>query len=164
MGFEGFAHKSDLSHLMDLDEGRVDRRIFSDEQLYEQELYRIFARSWLFVAHDSQISNAGDFLTTNMGEDGVIVCRQGDGSIKVFLNSCSHRGNRVCFADAGNTRRFVCNYHGWAFAFDGAGELKGMHEEYCYDPGDIDKSKHGLKQVAKVSSYKGLLCSSKMFC
>lgn len=155
MGVEAFAHKSDLSHLMDMDEGWVDRRIFSDAQLYEQELYRIFARSWLFVAHDSQIPNTGDFLTTNMGEDGVIVCRQSDGSIKVFLNSCPHRGNRVCFADAGNTRRFVCNYHGWAF--DGAGELKGMHEEYCYDPGDIDKSKHGLKQVAKVSSYKGLV-------
>lgn len=140
---------------MDLNEGWVDRRIFSEQWIYEQELYRIFARSWLFVAHESQIPNSGDFLTTTMGEDLVIVCRQKDLSIKVFLNSCPHRGNRVCFADAGNSRRFVCNYHGWSF--DNAGALQGMHEEYCYDEGDIDKSRQGLKQVAKVSSYKGLV-------
>lgn len=145
----------DCSHLLDINEGWVDRRIFSSQELYEQELYQIFARSWLFVAHESQLKNSGDFLTTSMGEDGVIVCRQSDDSIEVFLNSCPHRGNKVCFADAGNTRRFVCNYHGWAF--DSAGSLMGMHDEYCYDPGDIDKTTHGLKKVAHVDSYKGLI-------
>jgi len=144
-----------FNHLVDIKEGWVDRRIFCEQDIYEQELYRIFARSWLFVAHDSQIPNPGDFLTTTMGEDGVIVSRQKDGSVKVFLNSCPHRGNKVCFADAGNARRFTCNYHGWSF--DSAGSLMGMHEEYCYDPGDIDKSTHGLKQVAHVDSYKGLI-------
>ena len=101
-----------FNHLVDIKEGWVDRRIFCEQDIYEQELYRIFARSWLFVAHDSQIPNPGDFLTTTMGEDGVIVSRQKDGSVKVFLNSCPHRGNKVCFADAGNARRFTCNYHG----------------------------------------------------
>ena len=155
MHLEKIGGEPDFSRLMDLKEGWLDRRIFSDEQIYEEELYRIFARSWLFVAHESQLPKPGDFLTTHMGEDAVIVARQPDHSIKVFLNSCPHRGNKVCFADAGNTRRFVCNYHGWAF--DTAGELKGMHEEYCYDEGDIDRSKHGLKQVARVGSYKGLV-------
>lgn len=145
----------DYSRYMDLEQGWLDRRIFWDQEIYEQELYNIFARCWLFVAHESQIPKPGDFLTTYMGEDGVIVCRQADQSIKVFLNSCPHRGNKVCFADAGNTRRFVCNYHGWGF--DTAGQLAGMHDEYCYDAGDLDKSEWGLKQVARVSSYKGLV-------
>ncbi|MFA7588246.1 MAG: aromatic ring-hydroxylating dioxygenase subunit alpha [Novosphingobium sp.] len=155
MRFERIGREPDYSRYMDLKEGWLDRRIFSDADIYEEELYRIFARSWLFVAHESQIPNSGDFLTTHMGEDGVIVARQPDGSIRVMLNSCPHRGNKVCFADAGNTRRFVCNYHGWAF--DTAGDLKGMHEEYCYDKGDIDFRNNGLKNVAKVGNYKGLV-------
>lgn len=154
MKFDSIVSRPNYSDLMNLDEGWLDRRVFSDSYIYEQELYRIFARCWLFIAHESQLPNAGDFLTTYMGEDGVIVSRQKDGSIKAFLNSCPHRGNKVCFADAGNTRRFVCNYHGWGF--DGGGALVGMHEEYCYDAGDIDKSKWGLRQ-ARVASYKGLV-------
>ncbi len=154
MKYENIAPLPMLDRLMDVNEGWVDRHVFSDQQIYEQELYRIFARCWLFVAHESQLPKPGDFLTTTMGEDSVIAARQPDGAIKVFLNSCPHRGNKVCFADAGNTRRFVCNYHGWGFETSGA--LSGMHEEQCYDPGDIDKSKWGLKQ-ARVSSYKGLV-------
>lgn len=155
MGIDGFETKVDYGRFMDLKEGWLDRRIFTRDDIYEQELYKIFARSWLFVAHESQLPKNGDFLTTYMGEDGVIVSRGDDGKIRVFLNSCPHRGNKVCFADGGNARRFVCNYHGWSF--DGKGDLQGVHEEYCYDPGDLDKSKNGLKQVAKVSSYKGLV-------
>lgn len=155
MKLEDLTRKRDYSELMNLDEGWVSRRVFYDQDIYEAELRQIFARCWLFVAHESQLPKPGDFLTTHMGEDGVIVTRQKDMSIKVFLNSCPHRGNKICHADAGNARRFVCNYHGWGF--DTAGNLAGMHEEYCYDEGDIDRSKWGLKSVDRVSSYKGLV-------
>ena len=147
--------RPDYSRYMDIEKGWIDRRIFADQAIYDQELYQIFARCWLFLAHDSQIPKPGDFITTHMGEDSVIVVRQKDNSVKAFLNSCTHRGNKVCFADAGNARRFVCNYHGWSF--DNAGELKGMHEEYCYEEGDINKAEWGLKQVAQIDSYKGLI-------
>lgn len=145
----------DYNSLMDLEEGWVSRRVFYDQDIYNEEMRQIFARVWLFVAHESQIPRPGDFVTTYMGEDGVIVCRQKDMSVKVFINSCPHRGNKVCFADGGNARRFVCNYHGWAF--DTAGSLMGMNEERCYDPGDIDKSEWGMRPVAKVGTYKGLV-------
>ena len=142
-----------LSDLVDFRNGSVNRRIFWDEDIYQLELERLFARSWLFVAHESQIPRPGDFLTTYMGQDNVIVARHTDGSIRVFLNSCPHRGNRICFADRGHARRFTCNYHGWSFASDGA--LLGMHEESHYE-GWIDKSEWGLLN-ARVETYKGLV-------
>ena len=146
--------------LVDWDFGTVERRIFWDPAIYEQELERIFARSWLFVAHESQVEAPGSFVTTYMGEDSVIVARADSGAINVFLNSCPHRGNRVCFADSGQGRQFTCNYHGWAFGLDGA--LKKMPKMGIYKqtPG-FRMEDWGLKQ-ARVGNYKGLIFAT--FC
>ncbi|WP_293387011.1 Rieske 2Fe-2S domain-containing protein, partial [Nevskia sp.] len=80
--------------LFDFRTGRQSRRIYSEEQIYQLELERIFGRCWLFLAHDSQIANPGDYLRTFMGEDEVLVVRQKDRSVRAFLNTCTHRGNR----------------------------------------------------------------------
>ncbi|TCK04286.1 aromatic ring-hydroxylating oxygenase subunit alpha [Marinobacterium mangrovicola] len=144
-----------LSEFCDIENGRISGKIFSDKAIYEQELEKIFARCWLFVAHESQIPKTGDYITTTMGEDEVIVVRQKDGGIKVFLNACPHRGNKVCFAESGSTRGFICNYHGWSF--NTAGNLVGQHESGIYEASDFDKSKWGLKEVAQVDSWKGLV-------
>ena len=144
----------DYHQFIDNEEGWVDRRIFWEEEIYEQELKQIFAKSWQFIAHDSMIPNTNDFYTTYMGEDGVIGARQKDGSVKVFLNSCPHRGNKFCYADEGNTRSFICNYHGWSFGIDG--KLGALANEHVYDDGDIDKEKWSPKQ-ARVATYKGLI-------
>ena len=146
---------TELDRLCDMEEGRLAGKIFWDQDIYEQELEKIFARCWLFIAHESQIPNAGDYLTTTMGEDEVLVVRQRDGSIKAFLNACPHRGNKVCFAEAGNARGFICNYHGWSFGQDGA--LRGVHESDIYEQSDFDKTQHGLRSVAQIDSYKGLV-------
>ncbi len=140
---------------VDAVQGHIDRRIFWEPAVYERELERIFARCWLFVAHDSQLDGPGGFITTYMGEDSVIVARDDDGAINVFLNSCPHRGNRVCFADSGQSRAFTCNYHGWAFGLDGA--LKRMPKIGLYKstPG-FRFEDWGLKR-ARVESYKGLV-------
>jgi ethylbenzene dioxygenase alpha subunit len=146
----------EYARLINSETGQVDRRIFWDDDIYRAELEQVFARCWLFLAHDSQIPAKGDFITTYMGEDNVIIARQNDGSVKAFINSCPHRGNRVSFSDAGNSRGFICNYHGWAFGLDGA--LKGMPRADLYEktPG-FDRCNHGLTQVAKIDSYKGLI-------
>lgn len=144
-----------LDELLSLEQGRMSRDVFWDKDIYEQEIERIFARCWLFVAHESQIPKAGDYVTTYMGEDNVLIVRQKDGSIKGFLNTCPHRGNKVCFADLGNARQFVCNYHGWAFGIDGG--LKGMAASETYEAAGMDKSEHGLHPVAHIDSYRGLI-------
>src|SRR6266508_2518952 len=101
----------DTSGLIDVEHGLHNRRIFIDPEIYQLELERVFARCWLYLAHESQLTNRGDFVTTYMGEDPVIVCRGQDGQIRAFLNTCRHRGNRVCRLDEGRTTSFVCTYH-----------------------------------------------------
>lgn len=146
----------DPRRLVDQENGWIDRRIFSDPEIHEREMERVFARCWLFLAHESQIPKTGDFVTAYMGNDHVIVARKKDGGVAAFINSCSHRGNRICAASQGNARQFVCNYHGWAFGL--AGELIGMPQMELYEqtPG-FDKDRMGLTPVAQIDSYKGLI-------
>ena len=135
--------------------GLIDRHIFSDTAVYEQELERIFARCWLFLCHETQIPEPGDFFSTYMGEDPVLVTRGSDGKLNAFLNVCRHRGNRVCRADSGNASAFVCAYHGWTYGNDGKLIAVPSLKEAYYD--ELDISKWGLVPVAQIDSYKGLV-------
>jgi len=83
---------------------RVHRSVYTDPALFELEMDRIFGRAWLVVGHESQVANPGDFFTTRMGREPVIVTRHTDGSVRVLVNRCAHRGARVCEAAAATTR------------------------------------------------------------
>jgi phenylpropionate dioxygenase-like ring-hydroxylating dioxygenase large terminal subunit len=139
-----------------LEDGAYQHRsIFWDADIYAGELEHIFARAWLFLTHESLIPKPGDYATTTMGEDPVIVARQDDGTIRAFINSCRHRGNTVCHAETGNTRRFTCSYHGWSYDLSGA--LVGVPFEQEGYHGRLDKARLGLRPVAQLASYKGLV-------
>jgi ethylbenzene dioxygenase subunit alpha len=144
----------DYAALVDPATGRQGRLIYADEAVYADELARVFGRCWLFLAHETQIPRAGDFLRTFMGEDDVLVVRQGDGSVKAFLNTCTHRGNRLCRADRGHARAFTCNYHGWAFGADGALLAVPLEKDAYFSA--LDRSRLGLVEV-RVEAYKGLV-------
>jgi phenylpropionate dioxygenase-like ring-hydroxylating dioxygenase large terminal subunit len=146
---------SNVRDMVDAARGIQQRTIFSEEAIYQLELERIFGRCWLFLAHEYQIPEPGDFVTTFMGEDRVLVVRQTDGSIKAFLNTCRHRGNRVCRAESGRLRSFVCSYHGWTYGLDGS-LINVPLENECFGK-PVDKSRLGLTPVPQVESYNGFV-------
>jgi phenylpropionate dioxygenase-like ring-hydroxylating dioxygenase large terminal subunit len=145
---------ADLNRLVDDGNGLVSRRIFIEPEIYQQELERIFARCWLYLCHETQIPRPGDFLTTYMGEDPVLVVRDNDGRVHAVLNVCRHRGNRLCRADAGNAASFTCAYHGWTYRNDG--RLVGVpYFKEAYH-GELERDRWGLMPVAQLDNYKGL--------
>src|SRR5262245_57381938 len=124
-----------MSRLVNNEEGWISAAIFSDPRVYEQELEQVFARTWLFVGHECQIPNPGDYVRSRMGEEQVIVTRGKDNRIYVLLNSCPHRGNMVCRYDEGHGLAFQCSFHGWTFGSDGSliNLPPGTEEEYAAD-------------------------------
>ena len=85
----------DIQSLVDPEGGLIDRRIFADQQIYERERERNFARCWLYLAHESEIPSPGDFTTAYMAEEPIILWRDLNGQPRAYLNLCRHRGNPV---------------------------------------------------------------------
>lgn len=141
--------------LIAADGSAVDRRLFVDEEIYRLEQQKIFAKCWLYVGHESDLPNKGSFLSTTMGEDPVFVVRDRTGKLRAFLNSCTHRGAKVCRVDSGTAQMFKCPYHGWTFNTEG-GLLSVPRVGQAYGDG-FDRSKHGLREVAKLDTFHGLI-------
>jgi nitrite reductase/ring-hydroxylating ferredoxin subunit len=149
---------SDGTNLDDLimrDSNEVSLRVMSDKELYDIEMERVFAKTWLLLAHDSEIPNSGDFVVRDMAEDNVIIARDREGNVNVSLNVCPHRGMRVCTAEAGNKPIHQCIYHGWAFKPDGDFIGAPVEREKMHG-NDVDKKTLGLKK-ARVHVYGGLI-------
>ena len=144
--------------MVDNDQGVIDREIFSSGAIYQEELEKVFTRAWLFIGHESQIPNRGDFIASRMGAESVILCRDFRKQIHVFLNTCTHRGMKVCLYDEGNTTTFTCPFHAWSFGPDG--KLIGVpHEKDLYSH-VLDKEKWSLIEVPKMQNYKGSIWAS----
>lgn len=144
------------------DEGvvRVNREIFTDEELFELEMKYIFEGNWIFLAHESQVENPGDYFTTNMGRQPVVITRSRDGKLNCLINSCSHRGAMLCRKKVDNRTTLTCPFHGWTFSNDGS-LLKAKDEATGGYPENFNTDgSHDLRRVPKFESYRGFLFGS----
>lgn len=148
----------DISTYIDPVAGTVSGRIFTDEDIYQQELEQVWTRTWVFLAHDSMLQKKGSYIQTYIGEDPIVVVRQKDGSVKAFLNQCRHRGMRICRADRGLAKAFMCSFHGWAYDLEG--NLTSVSQEDNSYPAGFDRSKLNAIKVPRIENYKGFIFGS----
>jgi len=133
-------------------EDRVHRRVYTDPAIFELEMERIFARVWVFVGHASEVGQPGDYTTTRLGRQPVIMTRDPQGEIHILFNRCPHRGAVVCREERGTSGRFRCIYHGWTF--NNRGQLMGVPYRDGY--GDAPPTE-GLTPVPRMAVYRGFV-------
>jgi phenylpropionate dioxygenase-like ring-hydroxylating dioxygenase large terminal subunit len=136
---------------------RVHRNLYTSPDIFAAEMERIYRSVWVYVAHASEIPDAGDFKTTYVGLSPVIVARSRDGSVSVLLNRCAHRGLTVCQQQSGNAAAFRCAYHTWTYDLKGA--LIGTPYPKGYDEG-FDRNDFGLGTAPRVAEYRGFIFAS----
>ena len=132
---------------------RVNRRVFVDEEIRQREIRHIFDTCWIYIGHESELPNPGDFLTRKVGGRELIFVRSKDNVVRSFFNTCPHRGAMVCREKHGNDKMFMCMYHAWSF--DLAGKLISRPEGERYHA-DNSGGLHDLAPVANLDSYRGL--------
>jgi anthranilate 1,2-dioxygenase large subunit len=140
--------------------GRVPYRLYHDEAVYRRELERIFTGpTWSFLGFEAEIPKPGDFRTGFVGETPIIYNRAGDGSVRAFVNRCSHRGALLRREACGNVKSHSCIYHAWTY--DLTGDLVGVPFEHGINgesgmPDSFDRKQCGLPKM-RVESLNGVL-------
>ena len=134
----------------------VHGSVYIDHDVYEEELRRIWRRTWVYVGHESEVPRRHDFVMKCLGPEPVIMTRDAEGRVRLLLNRCSHRGNQVCAKARGNASVFTCPYHAWSFGSDGRLKHMSLPDGYA----GVDRSKLGLAEVTRVASYRGFVFGS----
>src|SRR4030095_9435457 len=138
-------------------EDRVHISLYTDPDIFTDEMDKIFRRVWVYVGHQGEVPNPGDFRLKRIGLQPVIMVRDQHGQVQLLLNRCRHRGATVCQEKQGNTRSFRCMYHGWTYHLDG--ELSGVPSEEAYGD-DFKRQELSLVKVPRVAAYRGFIFAS----
>lgn len=115
-------HLTELTSRAKDDAYSMPSDFYTSEDFLELEKEQIFRAEWVCLGHVGEVAEPGDFFTTELVGEQLLVVRNDDGDINVLSNVCRHRGNMVENATSGNRRSFVCPYHAWTYKRDG--ELK----------------------------------------
>jgi phenylpropionate dioxygenase-like ring-hydroxylating dioxygenase large terminal subunit len=134
----------------------VHGSVYVDREIYNEELQRIWRRTWVYVGHESEVARRHDFVMKFLGPEPIIMTRDADDRVRLLLNRCSHRGNQVCTKPRGNASVFTCPYHAWSFASDGRVKHMSLPDGFS----GVDRSKLGLAEVTRVASYRGFVFGS----
>ena len=131
---------------------RYHRTSLTSPDILELEQERIFDHCWVYLGHESEVEKPGDFRRRNVAGRPLFFVRGKDGQVRVFLNTCPHRGATICRLDEGNADVLQCFYHAWSFNMDG--ELLGRPDEAGYST-EFNRGDMGLKPPPRVESYRG---------
>jgi benzoate/toluate 1,2-dioxygenase alpha subunit len=139
-------------------ETEVHRDLYINEEVFQLEMEHLFANTWVYVGHDSQVANAGDYFGTTIGTQPVLMVRHTDGAVHVLHNRCPHKGTRITTESCGNTGKFFrCPYHAWSFRTDGS--LLAIPLKKGYENTGIEQSHagQGMSPVRHVRNYRGFV-------
>lgn len=134
---------------------RVHRRALRDPDVFREEMSQIWGRTWLYLGHESEIPERGDYRARILGGRPLIFCRDQHGDVRAYYNSCPHRGTALCRDDAGNSKFFRCFYHAWTFS--NSGELVSLPGPEGYPADDDFRERLTLRDVAHVESLRGFV-------
>jgi len=116
--------KQDYTQLIELISNQkenfpLDQQFYTDPSIYDIDLETFFYNQWIFVGHESQIKNNGDYFLFEIGNESIIIIRDKNSNINCFYNVCRHRGSHICIEKEGKTKKLVCPYHAWAYDLEG---------------------------------------------
>jgi Rieske 2Fe-2S family protein len=129
-------------------------RWYYDPAQYARELEAIWYRDWVCVGRNEDLREAGEYFVVAVGDESVVVTRDRDGEVRAFINTCRHRGSRLCTSPRGRFAggRIVCPYHAWSYAL--SGELLATPKMEL--PRDFRREDHALYAV-HVDTWGGFL-------
>ncbi|MBU3731894.1 MAG: Rieske 2Fe-2S domain-containing protein [Beijerinckiaceae bacterium] len=139
-----------------IEPNRVNSRLYYDPAVFQEELEKIWYKTWVYVGHTSEVPNKNDYVTKSIGPTPILMVRDKDNEIRLLLNKCPHRGNQLCAYEKGNRSTFTCPYHSWTFST--SGDLMG----YALPEGYVgtDKKGLGLGKVPRIAIYRGFVFGS----
>ena len=137
---------------------QVHRDVYTSQAVYRAEMKHLFANAWVFVGHDSQTPEKGDYITTQIGDQPVIQVRHSDGEIYVLYNRCPHKGTKIAIDRQGNTGKFFrCPYHAWSFKTNGCLLAIPLKKGYADTSLSESENGQGMKPVGAVKNYRGFI-------
>lgn len=139
-------------------EWTIPASIFNDPEVHRIERDNVFGRTWVFLGHESEVPERGDYVVRYISENQFIICRDEDGEFRAHLNACRHRGMQVCRAEMGNASHYRCPYHGWTY--NNRGKLVGVPAGREAYGNKLNKEEWGLRQIPRLAHYKGLIFGS----
>ena len=128
----------------------LPRAFYTSAAVFDRDIAQVWNRNWIWVGHESQIPEPGDYFLFDYGPESLIIVRDQQGQVRAHLNVCRHRGSRVCVEQTGKARVFVCPYHAWTYEL--SGQLRAGRE---MGP-DFDPKNWGLAP-AQVTIFQGLI-------
>ena len=137
---------------------RVHRDVYTDPEVFQLEMARLWSRAWVYAGHTSQIPREGDFLTVQIAAKPLIVLRHPDGSVRALLNRCAHKGSKLLGDPAGNAGKTLrCPYHAWTYRLDGSILNIPLKEGYEGSRLHETEACNGVAAVRNLEVYRGFI-------